>query len=90
MPGLPGFVLCPECRECHGHLMELIILAKQQKYTDAKADGTFPKGSDPSTVELLPEIDITIGDILDDLGLKKSCCRMHITGATDFNKLYVV
>lgn len=83
---MPGFILCPECSENIGEVCEFIHLAKQGYYqTNMKKIFTEIK---PEKLELCPDISKPIGFIMDAVGLTNICCRMHILGMTNFDKVY--
>ena len=81
-----SFILCPECSCCLGEISEFIDLAKQGYYKSMmKKTLTEIK---PETLEICPNISYPIGHILDAVGALNICCRMHILGVTNFNKIY--
>lgn len=83
---MPGFILCPECCENLGEVRDFINLAKQGYYKS-----TIKKEFDtikPDKLLICPNISKPIGFILDAVGLTNLCCRMHILGETNFDKIY--
>ena len=79
-----GFILCPECSENIGEVAEFIDLVKQGFYKDIDKKENI----EPEKLVICPNISKPIGFILDAVGLKNICCRMHILGATNFDKIY--
>jgi hypothetical protein len=81
-----SFILCPECSFCLGEVYEFIDLAKQGYYKS-----TMKKTLEnvrPETLELCPNISKPIGFMMDIMGVTNICCRMHLLGVTNFDKIY--
>ena len=82
---MPGFILCPECCENLGEVVDFIHLTKQGYYSTLKKEIT-PVA--PEKLVICPDISKPIGFILDAVGLNNLCCRMHILGITNFDNIY--
>lgn len=83
---MSSFILCPECSSCIGEVIEFINLTKQGYYkTTMKKSFSEIK---PEKLELCPNISKPIGFIMDSVGMTNICCRMHILGLTNFDKVY--
>jgi len=83
---MPCHILCPSCGNGIGEVFKFIKLAEQGYYKSLK---DTPLGSvNPDKIELIPNIALPIGFILDAAGLKLMCCRMHVLGVTDFNNIH--
>jgi hypothetical protein len=81
-----SFILCPECSFCLGEVYDFINLAKQGYYKS-----TMQKSFDEiksEKLEICPNISKPIGFIMDAVGATNICCRMHILGVTNFDKVY--
>jgi DNA-directed RNA polymerase subunit N (RpoN/RPB10) len=81
-----SFILCPECSFCLGEVYEFIDLAKQGYYKSVLKK-TLDEVS-PENLELCPNISKPIGFIMDAVGVTNMCCRMHVLGVTNFDKIY--
>jgi DNA-directed RNA polymerase subunit N (RpoN/RPB10) len=81
-----SFILCPECSFCLGEIFEFIDLAKQGYYKSTMKK-TF-NDVNPEKLEICPNISKPIGFIMDAVGVTNICCRMHILGVTNFDKVY--
>jgi hypothetical protein len=82
---MSGFILCPECSCNIGEVYDFINLTKQGYYKTILKKNNSIK---PENLILLPDIVKPIGFILDAAGLTNLCCRMHVLGTTNFNKIY--
>jgi hypothetical protein len=83
---MSSFILCPECCSCLGEIYEFINLTKQGYYRSILKK-TFDEIK-PEKLELCPDISKPIGFIMDAVGATNLCCRMHILGVTNFDKIY--
>ena len=77
-------ILCPSCGGGLAEVYDFINLARQGYY---KSAAKIPTAVNPEKLELCPNIALPIGFILDAAGIKLLCCRMHILGVTNFNKI---
>lgn len=79
------FILCPACAEDLGCLFPAF-----QELQKRHNERCLKKNSDidPSCAELKPEVIEPLGYILNMLGLKKRCCRMHMMAYIDFDNIY--
>jgi len=69
------FILC-SCGNSIGDLYELfqaMKFDKQQAYFEAHAIDV-----DPAILPIVDDIDISVGDILDQLNIRLECCRVKI------------
>ena len=82
---MPCHVLCPSCGGALAEVYDFIELAKQGYY---KSESKIPEEIKSDKLELYPNISLPIGFILDAAGVKLLCCRMHILGVTNFDKVY--
>jgi DNA-directed RNA polymerase subunit N (RpoN/RPB10) len=82
---MPCHVLCPSCGNGLAEVYDFIDLARQGYY---KSGIKIPTSIKPDKLELVPNIALPIGFILDAAGLKLLCCRMHVLGVTNFDKVY--
>lgn len=82
---MPCHILCPSCGNGLSEVYDFIELAKQGYY---KSLGNKIKNVNIDKLELCPNISKPIGFILDAAGLDLICCRMHILGVTNFDKIY--
>lgn len=82
---MPCHILCPSCGEGLAEVFDFIELAKQGYY---KTSSKIPESVKSDKLELCPNIALPIGFILDAAGLKLLCCRMHVLGVTNFDKVY--
>ena len=78
-------ILCPSCGGSLAEVYDFIDLARQGYY---KSKTEVPKAFNPEKSELCPNIALPIGFILDAAGVTLMCCRMHILGVTNFDKIY--
>jgi DNA-directed RNA polymerase subunit N (RpoN/RPB10) len=83
---MPCHVLCPSCGNGLGEVYDFIDLAKQGYYKSL--GNKIPTDVKSDKLELIPNITMPIGFILDAAGLKLLCCRMHVLGVTNFDKVY--
>ena len=79
-------ILCPSCGNGLSEVYEFIMLAKKGYY---KSLSKNQSKIHIDKVELCPNINKPIGFILDAAGLNLICCRMHMLGVTNFDKIYV-
>jgi DNA-directed RNA polymerase subunit N (RpoN/RPB10) len=82
---MPCHVLCPSCGGGLSEVYDFIDLAKQGYY---KSESKIPDAFKSDKLELCPNIALPIGFILDAAGVKLLCCRMHVLGVTNFDKVY--
>ena len=80
-----GHILCPSCGNCLAEVYDFISLAKNGYYKSLNQ--TMNKVNNDK-LEICPNIAKPIGFILDAAGLNLICCRMHILGDTDFDRIY--
>jgi DNA-directed RNA polymerase subunit N (RpoN/RPB10) len=78
------YILCPSCGNCLGEYYEFINIVKNGYYKSLNIDEKV----NINKIEICPNITKPIGFILDAVGLNLMCCRMHILGATNFEKIY--
>lgn len=81
-----SFILCPECSFCLAEVYEFIDLAKQGYYKSLLKNEL--NEISPEKLEICPDISKPIGFIMDAVGVTNICCRMHILGVTNFDKIY--
>jgi hypothetical protein len=81
---MPCHVLCPSCGNGLGEVYDFVNLAKQGYYKSLgnKINVSVDK------LNICPDITLPIGFILDAAGLNLICCRMHMLGVTNFDKVY--
>jgi len=79
------YTLCPSCGNCLGEVYEFIIAAKNGYYKSINVAEKIDIGK----IDICSDIAKPIGFILDAAGLDLICCRMHVLGATNFNKIYM-
>lgn len=82
---MPCHILCPSCGNGLSEVYDFIKLAKQGYY---KSLGKEISVVNVDKLQLCPNISKPIGFILDAAGLNLLCCRMHILGVTNFDKIY--
>jgi DNA-directed RNA polymerase subunit N (RpoN/RPB10) len=83
---MPCHVLCPSCGGGLAEVYDFIDLAKQGYYKSLSTKESDSIKTDK--LELCPDVALPIGFILDAAGLNLLCCRMHILGVTNFDKVY--
>jgi hypothetical protein len=83
---MPSHVLCPSCGNGLGEVYEFIDLARQGYYKSL--GDKIPKKINSDKLQLCPNLALPIGFILDAAGLNLLCCRMHVLGVTNFDKIY--
>ena len=83
---MPCHVLCPGCGNGLGEVYDFIDIAKQGYYK--ALENKQLENIKTDKLELCPNIAMPIGFILDAAGLNLICCRMHILGVTNFDKVY--
>jgi DNA-directed RNA polymerase subunit N (RpoN/RPB10) len=77
-------ILCYDCGEMLGELYEFVRIVKEQYYKEIQERERIH----PEKLGLHPTAASPIGFILDSVGIKKRCCRMHMVGYTDFDTLH--
>ena len=82
---MSGHILCPSCGNNISEVYDFIMIAKKGYYKTLSSE--FNKTS-ADRLELCPNITKPIGFILDAAGLDLICCRMHMLGNTNFDKIY--
>lgn len=82
---MSGHILCPSCGNCLAEVYDFVTLAKQGYY---KSLGKEINSTNIDKLELCPNIAKPIGFILDAAGIDLICCRMHMLGNTNFDKIY--
>ena len=82
---MSGYLLCPSCGNCLGEHYEFINAVKTGYYKSIKVAEKIDIGK----IDICPDIAKPIGFILDAVGLDLICCRTHVLGATNFNKIYM-
>ena len=83
---MPCHVLCPSCGNGLSEVYDFIDLARQGYYKSL--GNKIPYDIKSDKLELCPNLSKPIGFILDAAGLNLLCCRMHIMGVTNFDKVY--
>ena len=83
---MPCHVLCPGCGGELGAVYKFIKYAREGYYKSLKEE--IPSAIKPDKIELCPNIAKPIGFIFDAAGLTKICCRMHMLGETNFDKIF--
>ncbi len=76
------FILCPECGECIGEVVDFIQLCQKYFYKNI-LEKENKKNINIDKINLNNEILPPIGFILDAVELYNICCRSHILGITD-------
>ena len=79
------YLLCPSCGNCLAEYYEFINAVKIGYYKSIKVTEKIDIGK----IDICPDITKPIGFILDAVDFELICCRMHILGATNFNKIYM-
>lgn len=82
------YIRCPECAFCIGKYYEFIDLAKQAQNLDAAAQDNKFTGCNPEKIQFATNAVPTLEGIFNALKIKNRCCRMHIMGKTEFDKMY--
>lgn len=78
---MPCYIKCPTCNTSLSDVVEYYKLVIEEIREKSK-------NLNVSTVDLTPDSLEPIGDILDALGIRNECCRIRMTGLTQFEKLY--
>lgn len=81
------YILCPECGFCVGKYYEFIDLAKHAQNLEFKETSKFSDYK-PDKIQFATDAVPTLEGIFDALDIEKRCCRMHIMGKTEFDKMY--
>ena len=86
---MAAFIRCPSCAFCIGKYSDFFDRARQALYQEK----VFGKDStvvnyDPEKLMLNPGTVPPLEPIFDALGIKNMCCRMRLTGKTDFDRTY--
>jgi len=82
---MSGFILCPECKDLLGRYSSFIegyILTSKMLNKDIC-------NIDPTKLDLTPNLIPDMKELLDTLGIKKECSRMHILTNADFYKFII-
>ncbi len=78
------FILCPECGNCLGEIIKFVTLAKkgllQQVIKKSYPDHALDK------IDLDKE-NINIGFVLDLIGANMVCCRQHLLGSHENDRV---
>jgi DNA-directed RNA polymerase subunit N (RpoN/RPB10) len=82
---MPCHILCPSCGNCLSEVFDFVEMAKEGYY---KSLGNKITNINIDKIKLCPNITKPIGFILDAAQLDLICCRMHILGVTNFDKIY--
>jgi len=83
---MSGHILCPSCGNNIAEVYDFIKLAKEGYYKSLGNE--LNKNTSVDQLNLCPNISKPIGFILDSAGLDLICCRMHVLGNTNFDKIY--
>ncbi len=80
------FIRCPHCAMCIGVFYDFFQEARRI-YTEELTDTKY-KDYDPEKLIFNHSITPPLEDILDAIGIKNRCCRMHLISVERFDKLY--
>ena len=78
------FIKCPGCGTVLGNIYIAYQAIKTSRLKKMLSDNS--DRIDIHHINVVPVADIRRGDVLDDLHIRKICCREHIIGATGFHE----
>lgn len=78
-------ILC-YCGRCLSDIYDLFRELKSRKFATAYA--ALGMDIDPVQIAISGELDVELGDVLDQLNLHLDCCRTHIITQVEFKELY--
>jgi len=84
-----NFIRCPSCGRCIATYIEFFNKAKHAYYTEVLyGNDSDLKDFDPEKLALNPGSTPPLEELLNAIGIKNRCCRIHIMTTMDFDKLY--
>ena len=83
------FINCPSCGFCYGVYMEFFNRAKEALYNKVVfGPDSKIKDHDPEKMALNTGAAPPAEPILDAIGIKNRCCRMHMVSEIKFDLMY--
>lgn len=77
------FIQCPSCGSRIGKIYEIY----QRIRSDLTAKELKAKNIDSRYANLMDSINVDMSDLLQEMGARKICCRMHITTAVNITEV---
>lgn len=78
------FIVCPECGKCLAHLYDLYLAMRKDRIIEFI--GEEFDDINPFFISILETEGLKVGDILDDLGINKGCCRGHMIAQVEISE----
>ena len=85
---MSGLILCPECSNNLGEIQLFYDTVYKVFISDAIKKNPKTKEYHPSKIKSTPGLIPPVKFILDAVGLKLMCCRMHVMSVEKNNVVY--
>lgn len=77
------YIVC-HCGRAIGNLYDLFLAVKRERLAEEFGEEII----DPIMIAVVKDIQIELGDILDDLHLYNQCCRVRMLTQVEFKEVY--
>lgn len=77
------FIICPECGQCLAQVYDLYMIMRKDRMDEFLGENLGD--IDPYFISILETNGLKVGDILDDLGVAKGCCRGHMIAQVEIS-----
>lgn len=77
------FIICPECGQCLAQVYDLYMIMRKDRMDEFLGENLGD--TDPYFISILETNGFKVGDILDDLGVAKGCCRGHMIAQVEIS-----